>query len=278
MKKILVCVDNNPLNEAVCSYGLEMAKKLNLEVIFLHVIKTPLFTPNFLGLAAGGLVVTQGSDMVYDPEELKPTKEQIDEAEDMLKKAKKMADEADIKSSSDLQCGDIIEILINYSDIAAIVVSIKDETEDIQNNIIALTRESKTPILFVNKEFSEIKSALVAFDGGDAAIKTLHSIKDSKIFGQDLEYHVLNINKDEKKSKEILDIARDILKNENAKFVSLSGEVADELISYRRANNLDLFVMGSFSKGIFATLFFGSTSKNVVEKALVPVFVAQWVI
>lgn len=275
MKKILICVDNNPLNKSVCGYGLEIAKNLNLEVVFLHVIKTPLFTPNFLGLAAGGLVVTQGSDMVYDPEELKPTKEQIDEAEKILKKAKEMADKMGVKSNSDLQCGDVIEILINYSDIFAMVVAVKDESEDIQNNIIALTRESKTPILFVNKEFSKVKSVLVAFDGGEAAIKTLHNIKDSKIFGSNLEYHVLNIGKDAQKSKEVLDTARDILINENAKFIHLHGEVVDELISYRRANNLDLFVMGSFSKGIFATLFFGSTSKNVVENALVPVYVAQ---
>lgn len=273
MSKIIICVDKNPLNLAVTEYGLSIAKNLNKEVVFLRVIKTPLFTPNFMGLAAGGLVV--GSEMACDLEELKPTKEQIDESEAILNEALKLAEKENIKATTDLQNGDLIEILINYEDAHLIVSAVKDEGEEIENNIVALVREAGTPILFVKSEYKTPKSVMVAFDGSDNAIKALKSIKEDRIFGENLEYHVVNVNDNEEKSSKILDSAREILSGENAKFITLSGLAADEIIKYRRANNLDLYVLGSYTKGIFKTLIFGSTSKDIVQNSLVPVFVVS---
>ncbi|MSN96584.1 universal stress protein [Campylobacter sp. FMV-PI01] len=273
MKSIVICVDHNPLNESVCKYGLNMAKNLGLKVTFLHVINTPLTAPHFLGLAAGGLVVSESSAVVYELENTKPDDEDVKNAEIILKDCLKFADEFEVEATTDLKCGDIVNILINYENAYAFIVTTKEESQEVQNNITALIRETKTPILFVNKEFSQINSVLIAFDGGNSAVNALNFLKDNEIFGQNLEYHVINVNKDCKKSEDILNQAREILHKKNAKFISLNGEVADELINYRRSNNLDLYIMGGFSKGIFATLFFGSTSKNVVQNALVPVFI-----
>lgn len=274
MSKIVICVDKNPLNSAVIEYGLNIAKNLNKEVVFLRVIKTPLFTPNFMGLAAGGLVV--GSEMACDLEELKPTKEQIDESEKILEEAMKASQNFGIKATTDLQNGDLIEILINYENAYLIVSSLKDEGQEIENNIIALVRESETPILFVKTNFTAPKSVMVAFDGSENSIKALKAIKEDKIFGDNLEYHVANVNDNEEKSSKILASAKEILQNENAKFITLNGTTAaDEIIKYRRANNLDIYVLGSYTKGIFKTLLFGSTSKDIVQNSLVPVFVVS---
>lgn len=273
MSKIVICVDKNPLNRAVIDYGLYIAKNLNKEIVFLRVIKTPLFTPNFMGLAAGGLVV--GSELACDLEELKPTKEQIDESEKILGDAMKEAVSHGIKATTDLQNGDLIEILINYENAHLIVSAVKDESEEIENNIIALVRESQTPILFVKTNFKSPKSVMVAFDGSENAIKALRAIKEDKILGENLEYHVANVNDNQEKSAKILDSAREILSGENAKFVTLNGSAADEIIKYRRTNNLDIYVLGSYSKGIFKTILFGSTSKDIVQNSLVPVFVVS---
>lgn len=270
---ILICIDEDPLSKAVCEYGLFIAKNLNLDVTFLYVVKTAMLSPNFLGLATGGLVVTHEDSALL--EDIKPSKEDIEKAENALNEVQKMALEKGINATTHLQSGDLIEILINYENANIIVVGIEHENEEIRNNIIALTRECEAKILFVNKEFSDVNSVLMAFDGEEASIKTLKFIKDSFIFGRNLEYHIVNISKDSQKSQNILEIAREILGDKNAKFISLTGNIAEELIKYRRANNLDMFIMGSFSKGIFATIFFGSTSQNVVEHALVPVFVSK---
>ena len=271
MKNIVICIDETPLNSAVCEYGFLMAKNLNLDITFLHVIKTGVLSPNFLGLATGGLVVVQEDSILLDV--VKPTKEDIEKAEKLLEDAKNIALKNGINANTCLQSGDLVETLMNYEKADVIVIGIGDES--IKENIIALSRECEAKILFVNKEFSSIDSALVAFDGEEASIKTLNFLKNSSIFGKNLEYHVINVNKDPVKSQTVLSKAKEILKDKNAKFISLSGAVSDELISYRRANNLSIYVMGSFSKGIFATLFFGSTSQDVVENALVPVFLAK---
>ncbi|NLY03776.1 MAG: universal stress protein [Campylobacter sp.] len=273
MSKIIICVDKNPLNRSVIDHGLSIAKNLSKDVVFLRVIKTPLFTPNFMGLAAGGLVV--GSEMACDLEELKPTKDQIDESEKILSAALKQAENSGVKTTTDLESGDLIDILINYEDAFLIVSAVKDESEEIENNIIALVRETKIPILFVKSEFKAPKSVMVAYDGSENANKALNTLKNSKIFGENLEYHIANVNDNTEKASKILADAKEILNGENATFVILSGNAADEIIKYRREHELDIYVLGSYSKGIFRTLLFGSTSKDIVQNSLVSVFVVS---
>ncbi|NLK65858.1 MAG: universal stress protein [Campylobacteraceae bacterium] len=272
MKKVVICIDETPLNRAVCDYGFLIAKNLNLDVTFLYVVKTAVLSPNFLGLATGGLVVTH-EDVLLD--DVKPSKDEIEKGEELLQKAKELADEQGINATTQLQSGDLIEILINYENAHTIVVGVDEENNVIKDNIIALSRECESKLFFINKEFSEVKSLLVAFDGEQNSVRTLNFLKDSKVFGKELEYHVINVNKDIEKSQTILEQAKEIMKNENAKFVTLSGNVSEEIIAYRRANELSLYVMGSFSKSIFSTLFFGSTSQTVVEQAWVPVYIAK---
>ena len=74
--------------------------------------------------------------------------------------------------------------------------------------------------------------------------------------------------------EEMLDLAREILGTQNASFICANAEVpADEIIKYRRANELDLIATGAFTKGFFKKLFLGSVSEDILHNALVPVLV-----
>ncbi|CZE46196.1 universal stress protein [Campylobacter geochelonis] len=275
MKKVVVYLSNNSLNNAVCQYGLDIAKNLNSEVVFLYVINIPIIVPNFLGLAAGGLVVGENSDMIYELDEKKATDEELKEGEQVLQAAKKIADEQGVSSTTDLQKGDFIDILLNYKDVDTFVMAICEESKEVEENITTLTRELEHPILFVNKEFSKVGSVLLAFDGKEDSIKALEFIKDSGIFGLDLKYHIATVNDNEEKASQILQTAREILDGKSAEFITLSGDVTESIIKYRRANNIDSLATGAFSKGMFASFIFGSTSKNIVKNALVPVLVVD---
>ena len=86
--------------------------------------------------------------------------------------------------------------------------------------------------------------------------------------------NVINVNNNAEESQKTLEVAREILKGENAEFVSVSGDVpGDEIIKYRRANNLDLIATGAFSKGFFKKLILGSVSQDILQNALVPILV-----
>ena len=277
MEKVFICVDDNALFQPVCDYGIYVAKTIEAEPVFIHVIESPELGENFYGLAAGGIVLGE-KDMVmsqygaFDEEKSKLDEEK---SKAMLEKCVAMAKEQGISASTILREGDFLEIIEEYKNEAKIfVLGIKGtNNEDVGFNATMMIKEMKVPALLVNKEFSPINSVLIAFDGTEAAVKTVKFIKDAKLLKNAKKY-VINVNNNAEESQKTLEVAREILKGENAEFVSVSGDVpGDEIIKYRRANNLDLIATGAFSKGFFKKLILGSVSQDILQNALVPILV-----
>ncbi|MDA3043311.1 MULTISPECIES: universal stress protein [unclassified Campylobacter] len=276
-KKVFICVDENALLKPVCDYGIYTAKRLDAEAVFIHVIETPELGQNFYGLAAGGIVLGE-NDMVMSQYGAFDGKDnEVDEGKikAWLDKCVDEAKAQGVSASAILRDGDFIEIIEEYKDEARIfVLGIKGtNSEDVGFNATMLIKEMKVPALLVNKDFSPINSVLVAFDGTEAAQKTLNFTKEAKLL-KDAKKYVINVNNDAEESQKTLEIAREILKGENAEFVSVSGDVpGDEIIKYRRANNLDLIATGAFTKSFFKKLFVGSVSEDILHNALVPILV-----
>ncbi|PSM52996.1 universal stress protein [Campylobacter blaseri] len=272
MKKIIACLDGNSLDNSVCDYAIFISKSLNLEITFLHIIHMQAYAPNFLGLAAGSLIVNETSDIPYNINYKEPSKEELENANALLEKAKKYADSRGIISTTQAVHGDYLDTLLEYENVHSFVIPLEKDDEEIRDNVAVLLREVKAPILFINKAFTPIKTVLLAFDGHEASIRTLNFIQNSKIFGDDLNYHIININKSKEDSEKILSKAKTILKNKNAKYITLcSGEIAEEIIKYRRSNNIDIIATGAYTRGIISSFFFGSTSKEIVNNAIVPI-------
>ena len=277
MKKVFICVVENALFQPVCDYGIYVAKQLEVEPVFIHVIESPELGQNFYGLAAGSVVLGE-KDMVlaqYGTFDENSNQEEVEKSEALLKKCVEMAEKQGVKASTILRDGDFIEIIGEYKDEAGIfVLGLKGtNNEDVGFNATMLIKEMKVPALLVNKDFSPINSVLVAFDGTEAAQKTISFVKEAKLLKNAKKY-VINVGNNAEESQKTLDIAREILKGENAEFVSVPGDVpGDEIIKYRRANNLDLIATGAFSKGFFKKLILGSVSQDILQNALVPILV-----
>lgn len=277
MKKVFACVDESALNMAVCDYSIYVAKKLNLELVFINVIETSDLGENFYGLAAGGIVLGE-KDMVlspYEKLEFQDSQKDIQKSEVLLEKCVDKAKEKGINADKILRDGDFIDVIAEYKDEAAVfVLGIKGtNSEDVGFNATMLIKEMKIPALLVNKDFSEINSVLVAFDGSEMALKTVEFVKNSKLL-MDSKKYIIHVNTDNDEAQKTLDIARDILGDKNAEFVAINGEIpGDEIIKYRRENNLDLIATGAFSKGFFKKLILGSVSQDIMQNALVPILV-----
>ena len=279
MKKVITCVDQNALLKPVRDYGIYVAKSLGAELVFIHVVEIPELGENFYGLAAGGIVLGEKDILTnsYGSAQLGGVDAQKDyeEAEVMLQECVSAATAAGIKASKIIKDGDFIDVISEYKDEAEIfVLGIKgSNSEDVGFNASVLIKELRVPSLLVNKEFSPINSVLIAFDGTDAAKRTLEFVKSSKLLAS-AHKHVLHVNADAAAGEEMLELAREILGTQNASFICANAEVpADEIIKYRRANELDLIATGAFTKGFFKKLFLGSVSEDILHNALVPVLV-----
>jgi len=270
MKKVIICVDDSPLNRAVCEYGFSVARAKGCPAVLLYVIKNQNLPASFFTLAAGGIAM-------YDDNMLEissnPTDEEKAQAQSTLNSLEGIFDGVEIEKR--IEFGNFLDILVKFNDEAALfVMNIKDEEGgELNKTPSTILSEVSAPVFFVNKNYSEVKSVLVAFDGLEGSRNVLESIKNSGFFANSLKFHIANVSDDEEKSNEILQIAREIINSENAEFITLSGEPSEAIIKYRRANNIDILATGALSRNVFASLFLGSVSKNIMKNALVPILV-----
>ena len=275
--KVVVCIKNNQICDNVRDYGIYVAKILKSQISFVAIMENQELGDSFYGLAAGGIVLGE-KDMIlsnYQNLEQENNEETLKKIQEYLDKCVKKASLEGLKAEQTLKKGDFIDIISTYKNEADMFITAAryDESDDMDFNANMLIKELKVPVLLVNKEFSPIKSVLLAFDGTLSSVKIAGFIHNSPLFSNAKKY-IINISEDEEKSKEALKIAKDIIGEENAKYVYINGtDAGEEIIKFRRANKLDLIATGSFSKNFLKKLIVGSVSQEVITNALVPILV-----
>lgn len=275
--KVVVCIKNNQICDNVRDYGIYVAKILKSQISSVAIMENQELGDSFYGLAAGGIVLGE-KDMIlsnYQNLEQENNEETLKKMQEYLDKCVKKASLEGLKAEQTLKKGDFIDIISTYKNEADMFITAAryDESDDIDFNANMLIKELKVPVLLVNKEFSPIKSVLLAFDGTLSSVKIAGFIHNSPLFSNAKKY-IINISEDEEKSKEALKIAKDIIGEENAKYVYINGtDAGEEIIKFRRANKLDLIATGSFSKNFLKKLIVGSVSQEVITNALVPILV-----
>lgn len=275
--KVVVCIKNNQICDNVRDYGIYVAKILKSQISFVAIMENQELGDSFYGLAAGGIVLGE-KDMIlsnYQNLEQENNEETLKKMQEYLDKCVKKANLEGLKAEQTLKKGDFIDIISTYKNEADMFITAAryDESDDIDFNANMLIKELKVPVLLVNKEFSPIKSVLLAFDGTLSSVKIAGFIHNSPLFSNAKKY-IINISENEEKSKETLKIAKDIIGEENAKYVYINGtDAGEEIIKFRRANKLDLIATGSFSKNFLKKLIVGSVSQEVITNALVPILV-----
>lgn len=275
--KVVVCIKNNQICDNVMNYGIYVAKILKSQISFVAIMENQELGDSFYGLAAGGIVLGE-KDMIlsnYQNLEQENNEETLKKMQEYLDKCVKKASLEGLKAEQTLKKGDFIDIISTYKNEADMFITAAryDESDDIDFNANMLIKELKVPVLLINKEFSPIKSVLLAFDGTLSSVKIAGFIHNSPLFSNAKKY-IINISENEEKSKEALKIAKDIIGEENAKYVYINGtDAGEEIIKFRRANKLDLIATGSFSKNFLKKLIVGSVSQEVITNALVPILV-----
>lgn len=277
MKKIYVCLDSLNFNEWVRDYGIYIASKFNRELCFIYILENLDINPEFYGIAAGGIIIGENDTILNEcfKNDEENQEKCLEKASGELTKWVEEANSKGVMATSIIRKGDFIDVISEYKDDTLMFISEirHSEEESVNFNLLMMIKEFKIPTLLINKEFSPINSALVAFSDNEISKKKLEFLKAHSYFSE-IKKYVINVNEDEKKSAEILDLAREILSDKNSEFLSIKGSKAgEELIKFRRANSLDLVITGSFSKSFFKKLIVGSVSESILENALVPILV-----
>lgn len=277
-QKVLVCIDVLEPCKSSVDYGIFLAKKLDLPLIFLYAIE-PNFTNAELacgfGIAATGCVI----------EEL--LEESQEKNENLLKKAKNTLDEFCIlaKQRGVKECisiqkdGDLEDVLKDFlGQIRVGVAGLKGGGKRTKIGIHTeeLVRALNAPILLVNAPFCEIKTVMMAYDGSKLATKALEQAIKNPLFKEAKRY-IVNVDKDEKKSLQLLSSAKELFKKENleVEIEHLNGEINEALFEFWEKNNIDLMIMGAYSHHWLKSVLFGSLTNDILTKAKKPLLLIR---
>lgn len=274
MSKVLVCLDGSNLSKAVCDYGIDIAKKLNLPLVLLNVIEH-LHISKKVNLS--GNIGFGSKDTLLDElanEEMNESKQLIAKGKVILQEMLEYVKSQGIENCIALQKhGTLYETLDEFSsDLRIAIIGLKGESSSsVGSHIEELIRTINIPILLINKEFTPIKSMLMAYDGSEYANKAIKAGKQNPIF-LNTKRHIVNVNKDTNVSNKLLNEAKELFANANIDVdtTSLSGDSIEALLKYQHEKGLDIIAMGAYSHNRFQHMIFGSFTKKMLLNAKVP--------
>lgn len=274
MNKVLVCLDGSNLSKAVCDYGIDIAKKLNLPLVLLNVIEHSNISKKVN--LSGNIGLGSKDDLLEElaNEEMNESKQLILKGKAVLKEMEEYVKSQGIESYSTLQKhGTLYETLDELSsDLRIAIIGLKGESNsNIGSHIEELLRTLNIPVLLVNKEFTPIDSILMAYDGSEYANKAIKIAKQNPIF-PNVKRHIINVNKDTNISNKLLGEAKQMFANANidVETKSLSGDSVEALLTYQKENNINIIAMGAYSHNRFRSAIFGSFTTKMLLNSKVP--------
>ena len=274
MNKVLVCLDGSNLSKAVCDYGIDIAKKLNLPLVLLNVIEHSHISKKVN--LSGNIGLGSKDDLLEElaNEEMNESKQLIAKGKAVLKEMEEYVKSQNLTNYTTLQKhGTLYETLDELSsDLRIAVIGLKGENNtNIGSNVEELIRTLNIPILLVNKEFTPIQSILMAYDGSEYANKAIKIAKQNPIFPNTKRY-IANVNKDTNISNKLLNEAKQLFVNANidVETASLSGDSVEALLQYQKENNLNIIAMGAYSHNRFRSAIFGSFTTKMLLNSQVP--------
>lgn len=262
----IACIDGSKFSTAVCDYSVWLSQQLSSPFKALHAIEhqgsaavTDL--SGAIGLGAQEHLLSELTEI-----EQQRNKLEIQKGRQMLEAVKTRAEQAGLINPVTVQRhGTLLETLIELEDDARVVVlgirgeAHEENTSHVGAHLESLARSVNRPIFVVNREFTEPRTAMLAYDGSPCCLKGLEMIKTSPLFDT-MPIHVVHVAKDKTEGEALIAQAKAELESAGRQVFAelLEGEPAEALCQYQQTHGIDMTVMGAFSHNRLRELVFGS--------------------
>lgn len=288
MTKIITCIDGSAISSDVCNAAVWAGNTLDKTLVLLHAIeKSYLPVTNNLsgaiGLGARSELMHEMAllDEQHSKVSLKLGKELLDHAEQRVRNLGQQKIEKVQRHSG------IVEAICHLEPESRLVV-IGRTGEDhgvnfkaVGSHIEQIIRQTHTPLLIANKNFTQPKSFMLAYDGRETADKAVDKIITGGLL-ENLTCHLVSVKKSTGKNKQkgleesFKRVEALLVKNGfEVKSSLLEGNIFTELSDYQEKNNVDLVVMGALSRSRIATMFLGSNTLKMIESTQQPLIVLR---
>lgn len=278
MTKILACIDGSIYSESVADHAGWAAGRLGLPVEVLRVL-----TPHVARSDDRSGAITAGArrKLLEKLSELDAERHRLEHDEAWLAvdeaRARALAAGAP-ETTAALRHGDLLETLDEREeDAALVVVGKRGEAADfatlhLGSNLERMVRATRRPMLVTSRAFRPVAKALIAFDGGPAALKAVDDVSRSALYSG-LDVALIAVGEDGGERRRALDAATDQLR---AGGVSASarierGKPEDVIAQAVEGEGFDLLVMGAYGHSRLRSYIIGSTTSELIRACRVPI-------
>ena len=271
-KRIVVGLDGSVSSWNAVDYAFDLAKVINVPVIGVYVIDDRIINEAFLTDLLGFLGFTFYEDLTPKVKEFLNKR-----ADQVLNQFLEYGRDKEISVSVVKLEGVPYKELIDLTDSEDILFLGKKGEKYIKGFLLGSTsyivaKRSNFPVFLSTSSLRRIKSIGVAYDGRHNAIKL---IEFAKLFKgvYDADVHFIYV----KESRNIEEIESEILESVDYEFIfhGREGIPEEEIINVCREEDIDLLIMGAFSKGEFKELILGSVTSFVINNLDVPLLLVK---
>lgn len=280
---VVACIDGSEAALAVCDYAAWACTRMGEPLVLLHVLdeeKYPALTDYSGSIGLGSREQLQEELVQLDQQRSKLA---LKQGHLMLDDAEQRVTRAGITSVTKRQRHDeLANSLVELEPESRLFVmglhgeSSAAEGRHVGSQLETVIRRVHRPVLLVPDDYSEPRSAMLAFDGSETAFRSIELLAGTPVF-RTLPFHLVMIGEDNDAHREQLKRAEAMLQED---FTDLTvairqGDVEQALHSYQEEQGVDVLIMGAYGHSRIRRFLVGSTTTKMLESAKKPLVILR---
>jgi len=281
--QVVACIDGSEAALAVCDYAAWAGTRMGEPLMLLHVLdeeKYPTRTDMTGSIGLGSREQLQEELVSLDQQRsklaLKHGHMMLDEAEQRvlasgIGKATKRQRHDELASS-------LVEL---ESEVRLFVLGLHGESSAaagrrVGSQLETVIRSIHRPVFLVPDEFTEPRSAMLAFDGSPTAFRSIELLAGTPVF-RGMPLHLVMVGSDTEERRAQLERAVQALKQQGLEVhhAIRQGEVEQTLHAYQDEFDIDVLVMGAYGHSRIRQFLVGSTTTRMLETARKPLVILR---
>ncbi len=273
---ILVGIDGSAISNSLIDYAIWLAKSNGLTIKLIHTIEHTHHTEN--PHHEGNLTPNSRSELLKElsDEERIQSKALIAKGKELINAAKQKVISAGIDNVvAKLRHGTLPEAIEDLKSETSLIMlgskgkSHQGEGKGLGFHLEESIRATDTPVFIAQKEYSEPKKVMFAYNGSPTSKRALTMLTKDTLYKEPLEVHIICVNNDAKLAENLVTQATVAFVDSRKTIVTkiLSGDTIEQLTAYQKDNNIDITAMGAFSHGKVHGFFFGSFTTKMIQQS-----------
>ncbi|AMW78510.1 universal stress protein [Acinetobacter sp. TGL-Y2] len=280
MNRVIACIDSSPCINAVAEAAAWIAQQTKRELVLLQVLD--YYPASYhLGEISGVIGFESNAMLLKELAELEQKQSELalDYSNNLLTHISDLIQEKyGITAIQIQEKGDFLEQsfnIVHENDIALIGrvgERSAEKNKSLGSNVENFIRGAKCTVMTVGETFKPPTRFIFAYEDSPTCKEMMHRVAKSDLLRL-LQCHLLYVGD----HPEVLNTPSQFLKEAGVDVVVeyRYGDVAENILDYQQQHQIQLIVLGAYSRSKVKQFFLGSITTNIFRNSTVPLLVAK---